>query len=222
MYRCARLLATALMALCLASLATPVAAHIVKNFGPYSVALGWVHEPTYVGQLNAVQVVVKDAKGNPVNDLSADDLKVVVSTAGQQSDPLSLVPTFDPDTGLGIPGDYEAPMIPTAPGDYTFHLTGTIHGRKVDETATSSETTFNSVVDPSAVQFPTKLPAIGDLATRIGRVDARTQNQISAASDAKNSAQNALIAGLAAGGGGVLIGLVALGLAIAARRQRAV
>jgi len=221
MHRSARAWAIAVMAIGLASVATPVAAHIVKQVGPYTVALGWVREPTYVGQLNAVQVVIRDAKGNPVSDLTADDLKVVVSTAGQQSDPMSLAPTFDEDTGLGIPGDYEAPMIPTAPGDYTFHVTGTIHNTKIDETATSSDTTFDSVVDASAVQFPNKLPPVGDLATRLERVDARVQSQISAANDAKSSAQGALVVGIAVGGAGVLIGLVGLALAIMAKRPRA-
>ena len=28
-------------------------------------------------------------------------------------------------------GDYETPLAPTAPGDYTFHLTGSIHGQAV-------------------------------------------------------------------------------------------
>jgi hypothetical protein len=221
MDRSARAWAIALMVIGLTSVATPVAAHIVKQVGPYTVALGWVREPTYVGQLNAVQVVIKDAEGNPVSDLNADDLKVVVSTAGQQSDPMSLAPTFDEDTGLGIPGDYEAPMIPTAPGDYTFHVTGTIHSTEIDETATSSDTTFDSVVDPSAVQFPNKLPPVGDLATRLERVDARVQSQISAANDAESSAQRALVVGIAVGGAGVLIGLVGLALAIMARRPRA-
>ena len=220
MHRSARAWAIAVMAIGLTAVATPVAAHIVKQVGPYTVALGWVREPTYVGQLNAVQVVIKDAKGNPVSDLGTDDLKVVVSTAGQQSDPMSLAPTFDEDTGLGIPGDYEAPLIPTAPGDYTFHVTGTIHSTKIDETATSSDTTFNPVVDPSDVQFPSKLPALGDIATRVERVDARVQSQISAADDAKASAQGALVAGLAVGGAGVLIGLVGVALAMMARRHR--
>ena len=44
-------------------LAGSAQAHVLKDFGPYSVALGWVQEPTYVGQLNAVQVVIKDARG---------------------------------------------------------------------------------------------------------------------------------------------------------------
>ena len=68
-----------------------VEAHVLKDFGPYSVALGWVHEPTYVGQLNAVQVVVKDAPAKPVTDIADGDLTVVVSAGGQDSASFSLV-----------------------------------------------------------------------------------------------------------------------------------
>jgi len=148
-------------------------AHVLKDFGTYSVALGWVHEPTYVGQLNAVQVVIKDARGRPVVDVGDGDLKVVVSVGGQKSASLDLLNTYDPDTGLGIPGDYEAPLVPTVPGDYTFHLTGTIHGTTVDETATSSDSTFNSAVDETVIQFPAKLPSLTEIATRLDRLDAR-------------------------------------------------
>ena len=109
-----------------------IQAHVLKDFGPYSVALGWAVEPTYVGQVNAVQVVVKDKAGKPVTDLAEGDLKVVVSVGGQDSSALSLTSKFDEDTGLGIAGDYETPLTPTAPGDYTFHLTGSIHGQAVD------------------------------------------------------------------------------------------
>ena len=56
------------------------------------------------------------------------------------------------------------------PGDYTFHLTGKIHGTLVDETATSSDATFDSVVDSSTVDFPTKLPSISDIVTRLDRI----------------------------------------------------
>ena len=40
-------------------------AHVVKSFGSYSVALGWAHEPTYVGAANAVQAIVKDTVERP-------------------------------------------------------------------------------------------------------------------------------------------------------------
>jgi hypothetical protein len=216
-------------------------AHIVKTFGPYTVALGWVHEPTYVGEQNAVQVVIKDAAGKPVIDLNDGDLKVTVAVGGKTSDPLALLNTFDPDTGLGVPGDYEAPIIPTAPGDYTFHLTGSIHGTAVDETATSSDATFNSAVDATGIQFPNQLPALTDIITRLDRIDARLgaspapssapaaasaapvdttaiEAANAAATSAQSAANNALLVGGVIGGAGVIIGLSALALAMRNRR----
>jgi hypothetical protein len=215
-------------------------AHIVKTFGKYTVALGWVHEPTYVGEQNAVQVVIKDAAGKAVTDLNDGDLKVTVSVGGKTSDPLDLLNTFDPDTGLGVPGDYEAPLIPTAPGDYTFHLSGTIDGTAVDETATSSDSTFNSVVDATGIQFPNQLPALTDIITRLDRIDARLAaspapsnaaaapstepifNAVDAASaaaaSAQSSANEALLVGALVGAAGVVIGLAALAMAMRGRR----
>jgi hypothetical protein len=192
-------------------------AHVVKQVGPYSVAIGWVREPTYVGEQNAVQVVIKDPQGKPVADLSGDDLKVVVSTGGTDSDPMALEPTFDEDTGLGIPGDYEAPLIPTALGSYTFHVTGSIHGTALDETATSSETTFDDVVATTAIQFPTALPGLDQVVTRVEKTDGRVGAAQTAADDAKASASVSLIVGVAVGGVGILVGLAALALAIRGR-----
>jgi hypothetical protein len=148
-------------------------AHVVQQVGTYTVALGWQHEPTYVGEINAVEVFVTDATGAPVDDLSPDDLTVTVTFGNQTSDPLPLLPSYDEDTGLGTKGDYLAAIIPTAPGDYTFHLVGKIHDQAVDETATSSDSTFDSVEDPAAIQFPATLPTISDLVTRIERLEAR-------------------------------------------------
>jgi hypothetical protein len=190
-------------------------AHVVKSFGTYSVALGWVHEPTYVGQQNAIQVVIKDAAGKPVTDLADGDLKVTVSVGGQTSDALAVLNTFDPDTGLGVPGDYEAPIIPTAPGDYTFHLTGSIHSTAIDETAVSSDATFNSVVGATGIQFPNQLPALTDIVTRLDRIDARLASPAPVAPAADNSAV-AASAGL--GILGLLVGLLALAVAIRGRR----
>jgi hypothetical protein len=195
-------------------IASVASAHVVKQFGTYSVAMGWLHEPTYVGVENAVQVVVKDSAGNPVNDLASGDLKVVVSAAGQQTAALPLDPSFDPDTGLGTPGEYDAPLIPTQVGDYTFHLTGSVHGQAIDETATSSDQTFDIVDHGGDAQFPVKLPAIGDVSALAQRVDGRATTAQSAAdqaqaaaSSANDTANRALIVGYAVGGAGVVFGL---------------
>ncbi len=214
--RAAAVIATA-VGLALA-FSAPASAHVVKQVGPYSVAIGWVQEPTYVGAKNAVQVVIKDKAGNPVSDLSADDLKVVVSTGNQQSDPMSLAPTFDEDTGLGIPGDYEAPIIPTTPGEYTFHVTGKIHDQSIDETVTSSDSTFDAVVDPAPIQFPSKLPALSAVTTRLNRIDARVAADLTAADHTASAATRALVVGIVVGGLGLIVGGVAPFVALRSRR----
>ena len=156
--------------------------HVLQTVADYSVALGWAIEPAYVGAVNAVQVVVKDKAGVPVTDLVDGDLSVVVSFEGVTSDPFPLLNRFDADTGLGVAGDYEAPLMPTVPGDYTFHLTGSIHGQAVDETATSSESTFDSAVEPTAIQFPIALPALSQILTRLDRIEARLSGNETSAS----------------------------------------
>ena len=212
---------------CLVLLVSALAeAHVVQQWGAYSVAMGWWQEPTYVGVQNAVQVIVKDASGNPVADLASGDLQVVVSIAGQSTAALPLDPSLDPDTGLGRPGEYLAWLIPTVPGDYTFHLSGSIHGQPVDETYTSSDQTFNPVEDATAAQFPLKLPSQTELSGLSERLTARVGEAASAASaaqqaatDARHDASTALLAGTAVGGLGVLVGLVALLVALRAARR---
>jgi hypothetical protein len=192
------------------ALSQPALGHIIVDVGTYHLAIGWAHEPTYVGEQNAVEVFVTDADGKAVADLTPDDLKVVVSTGGQQSDALALSPTFDEDTGLGTPGDYLAPIIPTAPGDYTLHVTGSVHGTAVDESATSSDSTFDGAVAPTAIQFPSKLPTLGDIATRLERQDARIQAATDAAAGARDSGDRAMAIGVGVGATGIVLGLLGL------------
>jgi hypothetical protein len=220
--RCLRAVAALGTMLALA-LVGSAAAHTVQVVGPYTVTIGWLREPTYVGELNAVQFLVHDATG-PVDGLSTDTLSLVVSTGSSQSDPLDFAPTFDEDTGLGLPGEYLAPIIPTAPGDYTFHLAGTIEETPIDLTVTSSDSTFDAAVAPTGIQFPVALPALGDVATRMDRVDSRLETAESAsteaaskADDARSAASQSMLVGLAAGGLGILVGMVAL---VVAMRKR--
>lgn len=214
-------------------------AHVVKQFGSYSIALGWLAEPTYVGEQNAVVAIVTDAKSTPVNDLASGDLTVTVSAGGQTTAALPLDPSYDPDTGFGTPGEYFADLIPTIPGGYTFHLAGTVHGTAVDETATSSETTFNSVEDPATIQFPVKVPTTVEISTKLDKLDPRVQSAAdaasaatdavksasdaataaqSAATDASSHASLALLVGGLVGGLGVVLGLAGIALALRARK----
>jgi hypothetical protein len=204
------LLATSL-GLLLASVAT---AHVVKEAGPYTLEIGWQHEPTYIGEANCVQVIIHGANDEPITDLGTDDLKVVVSTGDQQSGELTFEPGFDLAEGEGPPGEYNAAIMPTTPGDYTFHLTGAIHGEPVDITVTSSDETFDAVRGTTEIQFPVKVPTLNEVATRLDRIDSRL-----AADDGQAAADRALLVGAGVGLLGVIIGAAALLVARRAARN---
>src|SRR5436190_17965321 len=95
-------------------------AHVEKRSGPFRVTMGWGVEPPYSGSLNYVEVEVADRAGDPVEvPPGALDVEVTFGTALTT---LPLVPA-------GAPGSLRATIIPTLPGTYAFHLTGTLRGR---------------------------------------------------------------------------------------------
>lgn len=216
------------IAVSLALLAAGLAeAHTVKQIGPVKLEIGWQHEPTYVGEANGVQVIVADVSDQPITDLTTDDIKVVVSTGGQQSGELTFDPAFDLAEGDGPLGQYNAPIMPTEPGDYTFHITGSIHGQIVDVTVTSGPDTFDTVRGTTDIQFPTKLPTVTEIVTRLDRIDARlanpgpTQAAVDAAQKSATDAQHAADRALLIGGGIGLAGLLVGAWSLYAGRRRA-
>jgi len=201
------------------------AAHAVEHAGAYTIEIGWQHEPTYVGESNGVQVTIHDGNDKPVNDLKTDDLKVVVSTGGQQTGDLAFEPGFDPVELEGPLGEYDAPILPTAPGDYTFHLTGSIRGQAVDVTVKSGDETFDAVKGSADLEFPNKLPALTEVVTRLDRVDARVGSAIASAdaaaakaADASRVADRALLVGGGIGVIGIFVG--ACGVLLGVRSMR--
>lgn len=211
------LVAASLVATVVLVAAPPAFAHEQRQVGNYQFTVGWEVEPTYTGVLNAVQLFLKDNKGDPVDDLGTPPtLHVTASTGNQTSPALDLEPSFDPDTGLGTHGEFDAPLIPTAPGTYSFHFTGTINGQTVDQTFKSSDSTFDNVVDPTAIEFPSQTPSNAALATNASRLTTRVGTAVSDASSAHNTARTAetlavvaLVVGAALGLGGIWFGLSA-------------
>lgn len=173
----------------------PVSAHEERKVGSYQLTVGWADEPAFVGFKNEVQLMLKDARGKPVLNLG-DALKVEVIFGDQTSALLTLDPAFDVEEGRGTPGDYQAALIPTRPGTYTFHFVGSIRGQKIDQKFTSSEKTFDSPRSPSDVQFPAKDPSTADLASRLERLGPRVDTAQAAASQARVLAGVALIVGV--------------------------
>lgn len=197
-------------------------AHEARTVGHIDMEVGFGAEPTYVGLPNSAEIILHDAStGKPILDAS-HTLKVTVKF-GTQSKELTVEPNFD----LGFPGDYRGYFVPTQPGKYTFILSGSIDGVKMnDQTFTSGPKTFSSAVDLTSAAFPAaQLPSATDLATRITQDDARAKAALTAAtasaSAAKNSASSAKTVALIALVVGVAgLGVGAAGFASAARARR--
>jgi hypothetical protein len=211
------LVASAMAALLIPLFAGPASAHEEKTVGKYHFAVGFGDEPAYAGEKNSVQLILADANDKPVTDLT-DTLKVAVTTGSSEPLQLSMEPLFEIGE-FGTPGDYRAFFIPTAPGSYSFHFTGTIKGQKVDQTFKSGPQSFSDVEDPAQVQYPVKQPTGGQLATRADRETARVDAALTAERDqAKSDAASArtlAIIGLIVG----LLGLAAGGVALARGRR---
>jgi hypothetical protein len=203
-YATAIIAAAAAVAAVALAVAAPADAHEVRDVGAYRFVVGWGTEPAFAGQENSVQLILSSrSTGKPVVSLG-NTLHVDV-IFGSQTMTLSLEPTFDPDTGLGTPGDYRAWLFPTAPGDYTFRFRGTIGSQTIDQSFTSGPTTFNTVQDPMTAEFPVQTPTVTELAQRL---DAQLPRL--AAASAASRAQLLGILGLAIGALGLIVAVVAL------------
>jgi hypothetical protein len=204
-------LAVALPALFVVLSAAPALAHEEKKDGAYDLLVGFGSEPAYLGEKNFVQVFIHDLHGNPVQNVST--LKVAVEAQGKSMN-LALEPSFDPDSGLGTVGEYDAYFIPTALGKYTFHLTGSIKGQKIDESFTSGPETFSEVEDSVTVEFPNKVPTLEAVSTRLVQESQRTTEQIDAvqasADSAASSARTVAWVGVIVGALGLIAAIVAL------------
>jgi hypothetical protein len=224
----------------LATTMVAASAHFVFTAGKYRIAVGWQSEPssgtdTYVGEQNAIQVFVdiataNEPRGIPVSTLNADcthpDFQVTVTVGTTTSSPFCPAPAYDGDTGNGRLDEYDYPLIPTVVGTYRFHIFGAINGTAIDQTITSGPTTFDSVADSSAVEFPVPVPAVAALSTKVDAVNQRAASALAGAQtasteagDAKNSASGATTLAIVAL---IVVALLsALNLAIGLRRRSA-
>jgi hypothetical protein len=192
--------------------AAPALAHEGRKLGDLEMVVGWGTEPAYAGEVNSGQLLLVH-HGEPVVDLG-DTLDVEV-TFGDETEPLTLEPFFEVGE-FGTPGDYRAFLIPTEPGQYSFHFSGTIDGEEVDETFTSGPGTFDDVENPQAAQFPVEQPSTGELAERIDREVPRLTGSIEEAQAAANAAADDASSANTLGLIGIIVGAVGLIVAIVA------
>ena len=119
------------------------------------------------------------------------------------------------------PGLYEAHFIPTAVGEYEFHVTGEIEGMEVDESFTSGPDTFDTVESPDAIQFPNPIRSQRELESAVSGARSTASQAEEEAGRGSRSANIALGLGLVAivlALGGAAAGGYAL-LAVKSRKQ---
>jgi hypothetical protein len=195
-HRAFRLALAAVVATAVGLAATGAAlGHEVRQVGDFEFVVGFMGEPVFVGQKSGLEFQV--TRGDePVEGLE-ETLQAEVRISDQSRE-LPLSPRF------GEPGWYQSFFFPTAPGAYTFHISGTIEGTDVDESFTAGPDTFGEVEAATSGQFPVQFPATGDLVA-----------------DAERGADAAGLVpvALALGGAGLLAGLVAIGLVLGMRRR---
>lgn len=190
-------------------------AHEHRAVGNYEFVVGWLNEPALAYEPNGLSLRITlfpngvpeeeseeaEAEGQPVEGLEETLQAEIVAGGGAQTRELTLEPAFND------PGHYESVIIPTVPGDYTFHIFGEIEGQQIDEEFTSGPETFSVIEDVGELQFPAQLPSNADLSAQIADLD-------TGGGDSDTATILAII--------GIIVGAVGIGVggyALAARRS---
>lgn len=126
--------------------------------GQYELVVGFLDEPAFVGEKNAMIVEVTKAGGAASPVAGEGDGGVPVEGLGEtlqaeviygdQKLTLEIRPLF------GQPGSYVGYFFPMAEGDYSFRIFGDIEGNPIDETFTSGPETFSPVQPREPYEFP--------------------------------------------------------------------
>ncbi|HEX6292254.1 MAG TPA: hypothetical protein VFZ66_23910 [Herpetosiphonaceae bacterium] len=175
--------------------ATQASAHERREVGKYEFIVGFLSEPAFEGELNALSVRITNAETKrPVENLEKT-LKAQLVFGAEQRD-MELTPVFRD------PGHYKAHFYPTKSGAYTFGFFGDLEGAQIDEKFTSKPGGFNEVQAPAALQFPAKVPLNAELGSQL------------------TEAQTGLRTATLLGSGGLLLGLISLTVAFMALRGR--
>lgn len=189
---------TVVVALLLVVWSGSAMAHERRNVGPYLFVVGWLNEPAFAGAANAATVRISDTRETPAKPVEGLEkaLKIEVIQGGLAPYTGTLRAVF------GQPGLYALDMYPTVAGQYRYRISGTVGTTTVNETFESGPTTFNDVQPTTDLQYPTKVPAGDDLVAQLA--------------EAQDAARSARVLGIV----GLLMGLLALILALASSRAR--
>ena len=218
-------LAIALTLIALAATATAVAlAHGDEEVGDLKVVVGFLNEPAYEGEINAVSVRVTRVDDSASASHHPEDSAGVEGLERTLQVEITYVPTGASEVmslraAHNAPGHYVADLIPTAPGHYRIRLTGTIEGEAIDETFDShaGDGDFDDVQPASVIHFPESQPSARELESAIRGAQQTAQQAAQQAQLAASAAES----GDSDSGAGALLGIIgivvgAIGVAVGA------
>lgn len=122
-------------------------AHEKRTVGNSDWVVGFLKEPAFSGEMNAVDLRVKRGE-ELVTGLEETLTAQVFYEDGAESLPVSFKSRYKE------PGAYSAYFLPSKPGNYTFLIKGTIEGAAVEERFASKDGRFSPVKDSEKLRFP--------------------------------------------------------------------
>ena len=182
-------------------------AHERRVVGQHSLVVGYLVEPAFVGEKNAIELTVRAVGTNePVDGLDRS-LKASIAFGGGQFRELRLRPW------PGTPGGYLADVIPTRVGSYRFRFTGMIGSARIDEEFESGPGRFADVEVADTLQFPDVVAAPASIALAAKRAEERAtaaEAALEAVAAQASTARTLGFVGSALGVVGVVVSSVSL------------
>ena len=185
--------------------------------------VGWVNEPAYAGEINAVDFWAHYINSTcpqgtvstscPVYGLD-QSLRVTVVLGGQ-TQTLSFSPNLSNDVPPLFYGEYTAEIEPTVPGTVSFIIFGNISGTAVNETFTCGPTTYECIDPASEIQFPQQ----GGSGTDLQSALTNAQSQISSLQSQIAQIQGSIQTAYAVGAVGVAIGVIGVVVGVVAMNR---
>ena len=229
------LIAILITAALAATASTAAFAHEDRETGGYKLVVGFLHEPAYKGERNAVSLRV--TKGS--DDDEEESPSTAAMTMGGHHDPEAVaveglqdtlqvevthVPsnvsrTMNLRAVFNDPGHYAADLIPTSPGHYRFRFFGVIEGEAIDATFDSRAGGghFDDVRVATAIHFPDAVASARELESAVRGLQAASEETLD--EDDDSVAATMAIVGIVLGASGIAFGGVSLVLSIRNRKS---
>lgn len=135
-----------IIAAALALLAGTAFAHQSIEVGSHRVIAGYTVNPAYTGQMNGIDLMIRDADGELVPNLEQALTVILVAPGGEE---LALTVREGAE-----PGRYTADFIPTVPGNYAFRISGFIGATEFEELFDHVSHSEPPVMDAADITLP--------------------------------------------------------------------